>query len=207
MDVFGVPGVLGSYGLTEFPIATATAGTDPPEILLRSVGRPSPGVAVRIVDGEIRLKGPQLPSGYVEPAVDGEIMDDEGWVRTGDLGEVDADGYVFVTGRLKDIIIRNAENISALEIEDTLLRHPDIADVAVVGLPDPKTGERVCAAIVVGAGKTLDVATVAAFCQSHGLAKYKCPEAVTLVQSLPRNSMGKLLKQDIRAALPGQLRS
>jgi cyclohexanecarboxylate-CoA ligase len=201
MEVFGVPGVLGSYGLTEFPIATATAGTDPPEILLRSVGRPSPGVAVRIVDGEIRLKGPQLPSGYVEPAVDGEILDDEGWVRTGDLGAVDADGYVFVTGRLKDIIIRNAENISALEIEDTLLRHPDIADVAVVGLPDSKTGERVCAAIVVAAGRTLDVATVAAFCQSQGLAKYKCPESVTLVDGLPRNSMGKLLKHDIRTAL------
>jgi cyclohexanecarboxylate-CoA ligase len=200
-DVFGVRGIMGSYGLTEFPIATATSADDPDEILLRSVGRPSPGVLIRIVEGEIRLKGPQHPDGYADSALDGDLWDEDGWVRTGDLGEVDTEGYVFITGRLKDVIIRNAENISAQEIEDVLLRHPDVADVAVIGLPDQKTGERVCALIVPNGEATFDVATLAAYCQEQGLAKYKCPEQVELVPALERNSMGKLLKQQMRDLL------
>ncbi len=200
-EVFGVRGVMGSYGLTEFPIATATSADDPDDILLRSVGRVCPGVSIRIVDGEIRLKGPQHPDGYVDSALDSDLWDEDGWVRSGDLGEVDSAGYVFITGRLKDVIIRNAENISAQEIEDVLLRHPDVADVAVIGLPDSKTGERVCALIVPGAQAWFDVATLAAYCQEQGLAKYKCPEQVEIVATLERNSMGKLLKQQMRDQL------
>jgi cyclohexanecarboxylate-CoA ligase len=208
VEAFGVRGVLGSYGLTELPIATATTPDDPEDVLLRSVGRPSPGVQVRVVDGEIRLKGPQRFGGYVDPALDAAALDEEGWLRTGDLGEVDGDGNVFITGRLKDIIIRNAENISALEIEDVLLRHPDIADVAVIGLPDPRTGERVCAVIAPTSPQSpgdaeLDVAGVAAHCLANGLAKYKCPEQVEIVPALERNSMGKLLKQQLRTRLMG----
>jgi acyl-CoA synthetase (AMP-forming)/AMP-acid ligase II len=203
---FGVRGVLGSYGLTEFPIATATTPDDPEDILQRSVGKPSPGVQLRVVDGEIRLKGPQRFGGYVDPALDEAAIDEEGWVRTGDLGEVDDDGNVFITGRLKDVIIRNAENISALEIEDVLLRHPAVADVAVIGLPDPRTGERVCAVIAPRSSPgdtdtTLDVTSVAAHCLANGLAKYKCPEQVEIVPALERNSMGKLLKQQLRKRL------
>jgi cyclohexanecarboxylate-CoA ligase len=212
---FGVRGVLGSYGLTEFPIATATTPDDPEDVLQRSVGRPSPGVQVRVVDGEIRLKGPQRFGGYVDPALDAGAFDEEGWVRTGDLGEVDGDGNVYITGRLKDVIIRNAENISALEIEDVLLRHPDVADVAVIGLPDRRTGERVCAVIALRpdarrdpdrspeSAATLDVASVAVHCLANGLAKYKCPEQVEIVPALERNSMGKLLKQQLRERLVG----
>jgi cyclohexanecarboxylate-CoA ligase len=198
---FGVRGVLGSYGLTEFPIATATTPDDPTDVLLRSVGRPSPGVELRVVDGEIRLTGPQRFGGYVDPALDAAALDEEGWVRTGDLGEVDGDGNVYITGRLKDVIIRNAENISALEIEDVLLRHPDVVDVAVVGLPDPRTGERVCAVIAPRGDATFDVSSVAAHCLANGLAKYKCPEQVEIVAALERNSMGKLLKQQLRKRL------
>jgi cyclohexanecarboxylate-CoA ligase len=202
---FGVRGVLGSYGLTEFPIATATTPDDPEEVLLRTVGRPSPGVQLRVVDGEIRLKGPQRFGGYADPSLDAGAFDEDGWVRTGDLGEVDGDGNVSITGRLKDVIIRNAENISALEIEDVLLRHPDVADVAVIGLPDPRTGERVCAVIAprpdADRDVTLDVAGIAAHCLANGLAKYKCPEQVEIVPALERNSMGKLLKQQLRKRL------
>ena len=110
------------------------------------------------MDGELRLKGPQCFLGYTDPAQDGAAFDDQGWFRTGDLGEIDSRGNVRITGRLKDIIIRNAENISALEIGDILLRHPHIADVAVIGLPDERTGERVCAVVVPETGRTITLA-------------------------------------------------
>ena len=198
IDVFGVRGIVGSYGLTEFPIATAVRPDDPEELMMRSVGKTPPGVQARIVDGEIRLKGPQCFEGYLDPSLDEKAFDEDGWFRSGDLGEIDGDGNVFVTGRVKDVVIRNAENISALEIEDVLLRHPAIADVAVIGLPDARTGERVCAVIVPEGDAALDVATIGAHCREAGLARYKCPEQVELVAGLERNAMGKLLKQKIR---------
>lgn len=201
VDVLGVRGVLGSYGLTEFPIASATSPGDPADILLRSVGKASPGVQTRLVGGEIRLKGPQCFAGYVDESLEAAAFDEDGWFRTGDLGEVDRDGNIFITGRLKDVIIRNAENISANEIEDVLLRHPDIVDVAVIGLPDARRGELVCALVVGRNGAVFDVPGLAAHCQSAGLAKYKCPEQVEVVQALPRNAMGKLLKQQLREQL------
>jgi acyl-CoA synthetase (AMP-forming)/AMP-acid ligase II len=196
-EVFGAK-VIVSYGMTEFPIATSTTMSDSEEVLLKSVGRASPGVEIRLVDGEVRLKGPQAFSGYVDSSLDRAAFDDEGWIRSGDLGAWDGEGNLSITGRMKDIIIRNAENISALEIEDTILKHPDVADVAVIGLPDPRTGERVCAVIAPRGEATFDVATIAAHCQASGLARYKCPEQVEVVPLLERNSMGKLLKQQLR---------
>lgn len=201
-EVFGLPGVQQAYGLTEFPIATAAEPDDPPEVMLHSVGRPPSGVEIRIVDGEIRLRGPQCFAGYVDASLDADAFDDEGWVRTGDLGSIDDQGRLHVTGRLKDVIIRNAENISALEIEDVLLRHPAIVDVAVIGLPDARTGERVCALLVTD-GSPLDVDAVAEHCIAEGLARFKCPEQVELVDQLERNGMGKLVKQAIRAKVMG----
>ena len=103
-------------------------------------------------EGELRLRGPQCFLGYVDASLDAAAFDDDGWFRSGDLGIIDADGNVTVTGRIKDIIIRNAENISALEIEDALYQHPAVADVAVVAAPDPRTGERVCAFVVAAPG-------------------------------------------------------
>jgi len=200
-DAFGITGVAQSWGLTEFPIATSATPDDPPEVLANTVGRPSPGVEVRVVDGELRLKGPQCCRGYLDPALDAAGFDEEGWFRTGDLGEVRPDGNVVITGRLKDVIIRNAENISALEIEDVLLRHPGVADVAVIGIPDARTGERVVAIIAPRDGATFDVPTVAEHCQANGLAKHKCPEQVELVAAIERNAMGKILKQQLRESL------
>ena len=198
IDVFGVVGVVNSWGLTEFPIVTGPSADNPPEKLLSTVGPPSPEAQVRVVDGELRAKGPQAFLGYVDSSLDAAAFDEDGWVRTGDLGSIDEDGYVTITGRLKDVIIRNNENISALEIEDVLLGHPDISDVTVIGLPDARTGERVCAVIVPAPGATVTLETVAAHFAAQGIAKQKTPEQVELVDSIARNPMNKALKNEIR---------
>lgn len=208
---FGVS-LVGSYGLTEFPNATSATPADPPDVLLTTVGRAAPGVAVRVVrddgtecavgeEGEIRLEGRQRFLGYVDSSLDADATDDDGWFRTGDLGVLDHAGNVRITGRLKDIVIRNAENISVLEIEDLLFRHPAVADAAVFGLPDPRTGERVCAVVVLRPGAALTLEQLREHWRAEGLAMHKCPEQLELADELPCNAMGKVRKQDLRAAL------
>ena len=206
----GGRGIVSSWGLTEFPIATYCTFDDSDEMLATTEGRPSPGVDIRVIDaderecapgeeGELRLKGPQMIRGYVDASLDAHAFDAKGFFRTGDLGVMEPTGHVRITGRLKDIIIRNAENISAQEIENVLYTHPKIADVAVIGLPDPKTGERCCAIVVLGEGaEKLTLADLAEFCGANGLAKQKVPEQIEFVDALPRNAMGKILKQDLR---------
>jgi acyl-CoA synthetase (AMP-forming)/AMP-acid ligase II len=198
VEAFDVPGVVNSWGLTEFPVATCSTPDDSPGILAETVGRACPGVSIRLVDGELQLKGAQCFLGYVDPAGDAAAFDDESWFRTGDLGEIDPHGNVRITGRLKDIIIRNAENISALELEDVLLRHLGVADVAVVGVPDRRTGERVCAVVVPEPGRPLTLSELAEHCRVEGVARQKWPEQLQLVDVLPRNTMGKILKQQLR---------
>jgi acyl-CoA synthetase (AMP-forming)/AMP-acid ligase II len=199
--LLGVRGIVGSWGLTEFPVATSETPDDP--AVGTTVGHPMAGVRVRVVDGELRLRGPQCFLGYVDEALDAEAFDDGGWFRTGDLGFVDADGRVHVEGRRKDVIIRNAENISALEVENVLLRHPAIEDVAVVGVPDARTGERVCAVVVPRAGTEITLAELTVHCREQGLARYKCPERLELLDELPRSPMGKVVKRALLLALPG----
>jgi acyl-CoA synthetase (AMP-forming)/AMP-acid ligase II len=195
-EVLGVRGVANSWGLTEFPVATSETPDDP--AVGSTVGRPVAGVRVRLVDGELRLKGPQCFLGYVDSALDAGAFDEEGWFRTGDRGSVDAEGRVRIEGRLKDVIIRNAENVSALEVEEALLRHPGVADAAVIGVPDDRTGERVCAVVVARPDAELTLEGLAEHCRAAGLARYKVPERLRLVDALPRNSMGKLIKRDLR---------
>jgi acyl-CoA synthetase (AMP-forming)/AMP-acid ligase II len=154
-----------------------------------------------VVDGELRLKGPQCFLGYADPAQDAAAFDDEGWFRTGDLGEIDAEGNVRITGRLKDVIIRNAENISAAEVEDVLRRHPGVADVAVIGLPDERTGERVCAVAVPRPGHALTLGGLSGYCAEQGMAPYKRPVQLEVLDVLPRNSMGKILRLRLRDQL------
>lgn len=208
--VLGTTGIANAWGLTEFPVAASPTPDDPPEWLDRTVGRPVPGVRVRVVDeaerelgvdeeGELRLQGPQCFQGYVDGSLDADAFDGEGWFRTGDLGLVDADGNVRITGRLKDLIIRNAENISALEVEDAVLRHPAVVDVAVIGVPDPRTGERVCAVVVPDPGADVDLAAVVDHCRELGLPRQKAPERLEVVDALPRNAMGKVQKKELRA--------
>jgi acyl-CoA synthetase (AMP-forming)/AMP-acid ligase II len=210
--LFGIPGVVGSWGLTEFPIATSARPSDPPSVLAHTVGQPSGPVQVRAIspagdpaapgeEGELVLHGPQQFLGYLDAGLDAAAFTADGWFRTGDLGRVDADGNVRITGRLKDIIIRNAENISAQEIEDALHRQAGVLEAAVVGMPDARTGERVCAVVVLHPGRVLDLEAVRANCRALGLARAKVPEQLVIVDSLPRNSMGKVLKQDLQRRL------
>jgi acyl-CoA synthetase (AMP-forming)/AMP-acid ligase II len=209
-QIFSVDGVANSWGLTEFPVATSQAPDGPPELLDHTVGKPVPGVAVRVVDaserqvapgeeGELRLMGPQCFLGYVDASLDADAFDADGWFRTGDLGRIDGDGNVIVTGRIKDAIIRNAENISALEIEGVLASHPAVADVAVIGVPDERTGERVCAVVVAHPGASVTLSSVFEHCQARGLSKHKTPERLEIVDALPRNLTGKVLKTELRA--------
>lgn len=200
-QTFGVAGLINAWGLTEFPIATSCRPDDPPDRLLTSVGQACPRVEVTVVDSELRLRGPQCFLGYTDQAMDAEAFDEQGRLRTGDLGEMDPSGYVTVTGRLKDVIIRNAENISALEVEDVVLAHPHVAEVAVVGVPDPVKGELVCAVVVLRPGGRVALADLVEHCRASGLARQKTPEAMEIVDELPRNSMGKILKQELRARL------
>jgi len=209
-QILSVDGVANSWGLTEFPVATSQAPNGPAEVLDHTVGKPVPGVAVRVVDeterqvargaeGELRLKGPQCFLGYVDASLDAHAFDADGWFRTGDLGRIDHDGNVVVTGRIKDAIIRNAENISALEVEGVLASHPAVADVAVIGVPDERTGERVCAVVVVRPGAAVTLSSVFEHCQARGLSKHKTPERLEIVDALPRNLTGKVLKTELRA--------
>jgi len=150
-------------------------------------------------EGEIRVKGPMVMRGYLDSSLDADAFDADGYLRTGDLGRLDDAGNVAITGRVKDIIIRNMENISAKEVEDLLFTHPQIADAAVVGLPDAKTGERVCAVVVLAEGADAPaLAELVEFTVANGLAKQKTPEQLEVVEVLPRNPTGKVLKYELR---------
>ena len=201
------------YGCTEVPVATVGApGPDEAGAAADTDGRA--GIAeIKLVaheaasagDGEICVRGPQMLLGYRHPDDDADSFDAAGFFRTGDLGRwVSAgfeDQYLVVTGRAKDVIIRNGENISAKEVEDLLADHPGIAEIAVVGLPDDRTGERACAVIVPAGEPRPDVANLLALLQSKGVAKFKAPEQVVIWDALPKNDAGKILKHQIRAAL------
>ncbi len=152
-------------------------------------------------EGEIRARGPQMLVGYLHAEDETESFDPQGYFRTGDLARWVDGAYLVVTGRAKDIIIRNGENISPKEIEDILIGHPQIAEVAIVGLPDPRTGERACAVIVPTAAPGPDVASLRSFLDAQGVATFKAPEQVVIWDALPRNDAGKVLKHQIRAAL------
>jgi non-ribosomal peptide synthetase component E (peptide arylation enzyme) len=139
--------------------------------------------------------------GYLHPEDDADAFDTEGFFRTGDLGNwVDGD-YLVVSGRIKDIIIRNGENISPKEVEDILIGHPGITEIAVVGLPDPRTGEQACAVVVTDALPGPDVGQLRAFLKERGIATFKAPERVVVWDALPKNDAGKILKHQIRARL------
>ncbi|MCA9512908.1 MAG: AMP-binding protein, partial [Myxococcales bacterium] len=207
----GGVGIVSGYGLTECPIIAMNATTDPDEKLAHTEGRATPeGARIKVVradgsiarageEGELRLSGPQLCKGYVDGALDAEAFDDEGFFRSGDLGFVDAEGFVTITGRLKDVIIRKGENIPAKEVEDLLYTHPRVKDVAVVGLPDAALGERCCAVVVdEDASAPLGFDEMVAFLRERRLMVQKIPEQLEHVAELPRNPSGKVLKNELR---------
>jgi acyl-CoA synthetase (AMP-forming)/AMP-acid ligase II len=187
------------YGSTEVPVTTVGALGDGKHAA-ETDGRA--GIAdIKLVDGEIRARGPQMLVGYLHPEDETEAFDDEGYFRTGDLGVRVDDEYLVVTGRAKDIIIRNGENISPKEIEDILIGHAGVAEIAVVGVPDERTGERACAVVVASDESAPDLASLRDLLMRKGVAKFKVPEQVEIWDSLPKNDAGKVLKHQIRARL------
>jgi acyl-CoA synthetase (AMP-forming)/AMP-acid ligase II len=197
---FGGTGIVAGYGLTEYPIVTQSAVGDPDDKLAACEGSATRDTEIRIVEGEIRVRGPHLFQGYVDARLDRDAFDADGFLRTGDLGHLDAQGFLTVTGRLKDVIIRKGENLSAKEIEDHLSAHPAVGDVAVVGLPDAERGELACAVVALrDAGAGLSLAELSAFLRARGLAAMKIPERLELVPELPRNASGKVLKRELQS--------
>lgn len=155
----------------------------------------------RADEGEIRARGPQMLIGYLHAEDEAAVFDAEGYYRTGDLGRWADQDYLVVSGRTKDVIIRKGENISPKEVEDVLVEHPNIAEVAIVGIPDQESGERACAAIVPQHRPGPDVSDVREFLKALGIASFKIPEQVTLLDRLPKNDAGKVLKHELRAQL------
>jgi cyclohexanecarboxylate-CoA ligase len=204
----GAP-IISGYGLTECPVIAMNHVGDSDEKLAHTEGRANPPEAeIRVLradgapaatgeDGELCVRGPQLCRGYLDARLDAAAFDADGFFHTGDLGRLDADGCVVITGRTKDVIIRKGENISAKELEDLLYTHPKVADVAVIGLPDPALGER-CCAVVACKGGALGFAEMAAFLAGAGISRYKLPEQLEIVSEVPRNAAGKIQKQLLR---------
>ncbi|MFG3718924.1 class I adenylate-forming enzyme family protein [Streptomyces massasporeus] len=193
------------YGMTEVPMITMGAPDDAPELLATTEGRPPRGMEIRIVDGEVRLRGEAVCRGYLDPGQTAEAFDEDGFLRTGDLGRLTETGHLVLTGRLKDVIIRKGENISAQEIEDLLHRHPAVGDVAVIGLPDAARGELVCAVVEQPPGaEALTLADVTAFLRTEGLSVHKLPERLEVLDALPRGeTLRKVLKYKLRECYSG----
>lgn len=193
------------YGMTEVPMITMGAPDDTAENLATTEGRPPREMEIRIVDGEVRLRGEAVCRGYLDPAQSAAAFDEEGFLRTGDLGRLTDSGHLVLTGRLKDVIIRKGENISAKEIEDLLHRHPAVGDVAVIGLPDAARGERVCAVVEQPPGAdVLTLEALTSYLREEGLSTHKLPEQLEVVDALPRNeTLRKVLKYKLRERFSG----
>ena len=152
--------------------------------------------------GEIEVRGPHVFAGYINrPDATAEAFSPDGWFRTGDLGSVSDDGYYTITGRARELIISGGYNIYPREVEDVLATHPAIAEVAVLGEPDADMGEQVVAVIVPKAGEEPLAEDLIAYCRER-LASYKKPRRVIVVETLPRNALGKVQKHMLRAQLP-----
>lgn len=200
-----------AYGLTEAsPVITQTLADDPVELKVSTVGRPIPGVDVRIVDpstgvvlgdgeqGELQARGPNVMLGYYAmPEATAEAILPGGWLRTGDLAVRDPNGYYRITGRIKDMIIRGGENIYPREIEEFLYTHPAVESAQVVGVPDARFGEEVCAWIKLKKGFETDVEEMRTFCRTK-LAYFKVPRYVKFVDEFPLTVTGKVQKFRIR---------
>ena len=201
------------YGMTEAsPIAVGNPMG--PTRRPGTVGVPFPSTEIRVVDpddptvnrgieeeGELLIRGPQVFSGYWDqPTETAKTLLDGGWLRTGDIVRVSADGFVTVVDRIKELIITGGFNVAPSEVEAALLSHPDVADAAVVGLPSANGGEDVAAAVVLSPGSTLDVDALRTYCRTR-LSAYKVPRTIVAVDELPRSLIGKVLRREVRAGL------
>jgi len=189
------------YGSTEVPVTTVGAPLDPDHAADTDGRAGFAQIALRGATGEIHTRGPQMLAGYLHSDDETGSFDADGYFRTGDLARWVDDDYLLVTGRAKDVIIRNGENIAPKEIEDILIGHPGVADIAIVGLPDARTGERACAVVVPTELPHPDVVSLRTFLHAQGVATFKAPEQVVIWAALPRNDAGKVLKHQIQSAL------
>ena len=204
-EKFGIT-LRAGYGLTEAsPVVTSSVGVEPRR---ESVGRVVPGVEVRVVDsdgsdiiagdsGEVLVRGENVFVGYWnDAAATARVLDDDGWLHTGDIATVDGDGYLYLLDRAKDLIIVSGFNVFPAEVEEVLMRHPAVREAGVVGVPHPQTGESVRAYVVLNEGHEADEDTLIDHCHDH-VARYKCPNKVLIVESLPHNHFGKLLRRSL----------
>jgi fatty-acyl-CoA synthase len=205
------------YGMTETsPVSFQTGPDDPLDRRVSTVGRIHPHVEVKIVDerghivapgvpGELCTRGYSVMLGYWDdPARTAEAVDEAGWMHTGDLATLDAEGFCNIVGRIKDMVIRGGENVYPREIEEFLYGHPKIQDVQVIGVPDRKYGEEICAWIVAKPGVTLTIEEVRAFCDGQ-IARYKIPRYVKLVEAFPLTVTGKVQKYLMREQMKQEL--
>jgi acyl-CoA synthetase (AMP-forming)/AMP-acid ligase II len=204
-----------AYGSTEHPSITGSDHEAPREKRIHTDGRPMDGVEIRTVDeegndvgigepGEIVSRGPDRFGGYTDPALNAEFIEEGGWFHTGDIGVIDAEGYLTITDRLKDIIIRGGENVSAAEVEQLLAHMTGVAEVAVVAAPDERLGEHGCAFFRMQPDAAApDLDAVKEHLSAAGLARQKWPEELRVVDDLPRTPSGKIqkfvLRQQLRA--------
>jgi fatty-acyl-CoA synthase len=218
INEFGMTEVTIGYGMTETsPVSTQTRIGDDLDRQTGTVGRVHPHIEVAIVDpetnkvvargerGEFRTRGYHVMRGYwEEPDKTADAIDAGGWMKTGDLAEMDSEGYVRIVGRIKDTVIRGGENIAPREVEEFLYSHPAIVDVQVVGVPDVKFGEELCACVRLSEGATLDAAGVKEFC-SGKISHHKIPRYVEVVDAYPMTVTGKVQKYLLRQAMIDRL--
>jgi 3-phosphoshikimate 1-carboxyvinyltransferase len=200
----------GAWGTTESCLGSAFAPGDPPERAWQTDGRALDGVRLRIVDddgglpptgaeGSFEVHTPWLFAGYLNrPQLTAEAITEDGFYRTGDLARIDSDGYLRITGRLKDVINRGGEKVPVAEIEQLLYAHPAVCDVAIVAMPDERLGERACAFVVLAPDADLDLDGVRAYLESHGVSKTYWPERIEPVEALPKTPSGKIRKYVLR---------
>lgn len=200
--------IISAWGMTENGAATSTRPGDSPERVFETDGTPFPGLEIRVVDnngqllgpnqeGDLQIRGAANFVGYMGRP-DAYDTDTEGWFKTGDLARIDADGYVRITGRSKDVIIRGGENVPVVEVEGLIYQHPAIAECAVVAMPDERLGERGCCFAVLRAGEALDFPSLIAFLREKELARTYLPERLEIVDTLPKTPSGKIQKNVLR---------
>lgn len=200
------------YGSTEMPTVSQCEPDDPLDKRLSTDGRPNPGVEVRIVDdsgcdlpvgaeGEVAVRGAERFVGYTDSELNSNSFLPGGWFLTGDIGKLDADGFLAITDRKKDIIIRGGENVSSREVEELLMQVPGVREAAAIGWPDERLGERICAVLIADEAQGVTIADIAEHFRKLGVARQKTPEKLLFVKEFPRTPTGKVQKAQLRAQI------
>lgn len=210
--------IVSNFGAFDAGCISSTSIDDPTEVRRGSVGRPYPGHVIKLLDekgkeippgqiGEIVMKGAIFSSGYYrDPEKTRELWGDGGWYHSGDLGKFDENGNLYVVGRSKDIIIRGGQNIYPLEVENILIAHPKVLQVAVVSMPDPVMGEKGCAYVIPKEGQSLSMDEMVNFLLEKKIAKFKIPERLEIVERFPMTESGKVIKKDLAAEVARKLK-